>query len=50
MAVIAQVTEAGLVLEGTSDLLANPNDPRDISPRDVEPTSEKFALRFKKPA
>jgi predicted methyltransferase len=49
MAVIAQVTEAGLVLEGTSDLLANPDDPRDVSPRDVEPTSEKFALRFKKP-
>ncbi len=49
MAVIAQVTEAGLVLEATSDLLANPDDPRDISPREVEPTSEKFALRFSKP-
>ncbi|TIX52045.1 class I SAM-dependent methyltransferase [Alteraurantiacibacter aquimixticola] len=49
MAVIAQVTEAGLVLEATSDLLANPDDPRDISPREVQPTSEKFALRFRKP-
>lgn len=49
MAVIAQVTGTGLVLEATSDLLANPDDPRDISPREVEPTSEKFALRFRKP-
>lgn len=48
MAVIAQVTHWGLVLEATSDLLANPDDPKDISPRDVQPTSEKFALRFKK--
>jgi len=47
MAVIAQVTGAGFVLEGTSDVLANPNDPKDVSPRDVEPTSEKFALRFR---
>ncbi len=49
MAVISQVTSAGLVLEATSDLLANPDDPRDISPREVEGTSEKFALRFRKP-
>lgn len=49
MAVIAQVTSAGFVLEAASDLLANPDDPRDVSPRDVEPTSEKFALRFRRP-
>lgn len=49
MAVVAQVTSAGFVLEATSDLLANPDDPRDIGPREVEPTSEKFALRFRKP-
>lgn len=49
MAVIAQVTEAGFVLEGTSDLLANPDDPRDVNPREAEPTSEKFALRFVRP-
>lgn len=48
MAVIAQVTSAGFVLEATSDLLANPNDPKDIGPREAEPTSEKFALRFVK--
>ncbi len=47
MAVIAQVTSAGFVLEATSDVLANPADPKDVSPRDVEPTSEKFALRFR---
>ena len=49
MAVIAQVTAAGLLLEATSDLLANPDDPRNVGPGDVEPTSAKFALRFVKP-
>ena len=28
----------------------NPNDPHDVSPREVQPTSDKFALRFRKPA
>lgn len=51
MAVIDQVTQAGFVLQAVSDALANPSDPRDVSPRDpaVSPTSEKFALRFVKP-
>lgn len=47
MAVIAQVTSASFVLEATSDALANPDDPKNVSPREVEPTSEKFALRFR---
>lgn len=48
-AVKEQVTAAGFVLEAESDLLQNPNDPHDVSPREVEPTSDKFALRFRKP-
>ncbi|MFC3096335.1 class I SAM-dependent methyltransferase [Alteraurantiacibacter palmitatis] len=49
MAVIAQVTEAGFVLEAVSDLLHNPDDPRNVPPREAQPTSDKFALRFRKP-
>lgn len=49
MAVIGQVTSAGFVLEASSDLLLNPDDPRDVNPREAQPTSEKFALRFRKP-
>jgi predicted methyltransferase len=48
-AVKQQVTEAGFALEEESDLLHNPADPHDVSPREVEPTSDKFALRFRKP-
>jgi predicted methyltransferase len=48
-AVKEQVTAAGFVLEAESDVLDNPNDPHDVSPREVEPTSDKFALRFRKP-
>ena len=48
-AVKQQVTAAGLALEAESDLLHNPNDPHDVSPREVQPTSDKFALRFRKP-
>lgn len=48
-AVKDQVTGAGFALEAESDLLHNPNDPHDVSPREVEPTSDKFALRFRKP-
>lgn len=50
MAVVAQVTAAGFVLEAVSDAVANPDDPHTANPRDVEPTSDKFALRFRKPA
>jgi len=51
-AVIADATAVGFELDGRSDLLANPGDPKDVGTRDpaVEGTSEKFALRFKKPA
>lgn len=48
-AVKEQVAAAGFVLEAESDLLHNPADPHDVSPREVEPTSDKFALRFRKP-
>jgi predicted methyltransferase len=48
-AVTEQVTAAGFALEAASDLLHNPADPHDVSPREVEPTSDKFALRFRKP-
>ena len=48
-AVKDQVTAAGFALEAESDLLHNPDDPHDVSPREVEPTSDKFALRFRKP-
>jgi len=47
-AVKQQVTEAGFTLDAESDLLHNPNDPHDVSPREVQPTSDKFALRFRK--
>jgi predicted methyltransferase len=49
MAVIGQVTTAGFVLEATSDHLHNPADPHTANPREVEPTSDKFALRFRRP-
>lgn len=49
MAVIAQVTAAGFVLEAVSDAVANPADPHTVNPREVEPTSDKFALRFRRP-
>ena len=47
-AVEQQVTAAGFTLEAESDLLHNPNDPHDVNPREVQPTSDKFALRFRK--
>lgn len=49
-AVKQQVTSAGFTLEAESDLLHNPDDPHVVSPREVQPTSDKFALRFRKPA
>lgn len=48
-AVKEQVTAAGFALEAESDVLDNPGDPHDVSPREVQPTSDKFALRFRKP-
>ncbi len=49
-AVKEQVSAAGFTLEAESDLLHNPDDPHDVNPREVQPTSDKFALRFRKPA
>ncbi len=48
-AVKSQVMAAGFVLDGESDVLHNPDDPHDVSPRDFDGVSDKFALRFKKP-
>ena len=48
-AVKEQVGAAGFTLEAESDLLHNPNDPHTANPREVQPTSDKFALRFRKP-
>ena len=48
-AVKEQVGAAGFTLDAESDLLRNPNDPHDVNPRQVQPTSDKFALRFRKP-
>lgn len=47
-AVKTQVTSAGFELDATSDLLHNPDDPHDVNPSEVEPTSDKFAFRFRK--
>lgn len=49
MAVVSQVTAAGFVLEATSDAVANPDDPHTANPREVQPTSDKFAFRFRRP-
>jgi predicted methyltransferase len=49
-AVKQQVGAAGFTLDAESNLLHNPDDPHDVNPREVQPTSDKFALRFKKPA
>jgi predicted methyltransferase len=49
-AVKQQVASAGFALDAESDLLHNPDDPHDVNPREVQPTSDKFALRFRKPA
>ncbi len=48
---IAEVTAAGFVLDGRSDLLRNPADPKTVGVRDpsVQGDTEKFALRFRKP-
>ena len=48
-AVTEQVIAAGFALEANSDLVHNPADPHTANPRDVQPTSDKFALRFRRP-
>jgi predicted methyltransferase len=46
-----EVTAAGFALEAQSDLLKNPDDPKDVAVRDgaVQGHTEKFAYRFRKP-
>ena len=48
-AVRQQVTAAGFTLEAESDLLRNPQDPHDVSPRELDGRSDRFAFRFRKP-
>lgn len=50
-----EIERAGFVLDGESDVLRNPEDPRDwnASPRSAGPlrgTSDRFVLRFVKPS
>lgn len=46
-----EATAAGFTLDGQSDVLANPADPKDVRVFDpaVEGQTARFALRFKKP-
>jgi predicted methyltransferase len=48
---IAEVTAAGFTLDGQSDVLKNPADPKTVGVRDpsIQGETEKFALRFRKP-
>jgi predicted methyltransferase len=48
---IAEVTAAGFVLDGQSDILANPEDPRTANVFDaaIRGHTSQFMLRFKKP-
>lgn len=50
-AVIDEVTAAGFVLDGESELLRNPDDPRAASVFDesVRGRTDQFVLRFRKP-
>jgi len=47
----SEVTAAGFVLDGQSDVLANPDDPRDISVFDpaIRRQTDRFVYRFRKP-
>lgn len=49
-AVIEEVSAAGFALDGQSDVLANPNDPKTAGVRDpsIQGETEKLALRFRK--
>jgi predicted methyltransferase len=46
-----EVTAAGFVLEAESDLLKNPEDPKNVAVREgsVQGRTERFAFRFRKP-
>ena len=47
-----QVTAAGFVLEGESNLLANPGDPRtaEVFDKAIRGKTDQFVLKFRKPA
>jgi len=49
--VIAEVTAAGFELDASSDMLANAEDSREISPFDpsIRRQTDRFVLRFRKP-
>jgi predicted methyltransferase len=47
--VLAEVRQAGFVLEAASDFLRDPADTRELSSGDSKVPTDKFALRFVKP-
>ena len=47
--VLAEVRQAGFVLDAQGDFLRNPADPRDESSNEPKVPTDKFALRFVKP-
>jgi predicted methyltransferase len=47
--VLAEIRQAGFVLDAESEFLRNPADPRDRSSNDPPVPTDKFALRFIKP-
>jgi len=47
--VLAEMRQAGFVLDAESDFLRNPADPRDQSSNEPKVPTDKFALRFVKP-
>jgi predicted methyltransferase len=47
--VLAELRQAGFVLDTTSDFLRNPADSREVSSGDGRIPTDKFALRFVKP-
>jgi predicted methyltransferase len=48
-AVVAEVRQAGFVLDAEGAFLRNPADPRDQSSNEPKVPTDKFALRFVKP-
>lgn len=49
--VIDEVTAAGFELEGESDILANPEDPRtgQVHAKEIRDRTDRFVLKFRKP-
>jgi predicted methyltransferase len=48
--VIAELTQAGFVLDGEGQFLRNPSDTREASSGDGQAMSDKFVLRFLRPS